>query len=74
MIILNAEESKRYKILTAPFTEKEWNRVEPFLDDIEEYVYDVSDPYHMFLSLQSCKDEIIVSILSDMLDKRIKNF
>ena len=69
--MLSKQETRRKRILDAKFTEEEWGRVAPFLDEINHPV-NIDDPLNMLRCLD--EDTILASIVMDILDERIDKF
>ena len=69
--MLSKQEARRKQILNAKFTDEEWGRIAPFLDDIKGPV-SIDNPLDMFNCIKS--DIPLVNVLMDILDERIDSF
>ena len=69
--MLSKQEARRKQILNAKFTDEEWGRIAPFLDNIK-WPVSIDNPLDMFNCIKS--DIPLVNVLMDILDERIDSF
>ena len=69
--MLSKQEARRKQILDAKFTDEEWGRIVPLLDDIK-WPVSIDNPLDMFNCIKN--DIPLVNVLMDILDDRIDSF
>ena len=69
--MLSKEEARRKQILNAKFTDEEWGRIAPFLDEIKGPTV-IDNPLSMFRNIKD--NNTLVNILMDILDERVNKF